>query len=491
MQTIKTLVVLALLLTVCYGAYVAMNAPDVEVPEDLKEWAEKTGNDVLPEFSIPPITNNDAFSSGAADLSQPAMPQFDLGQGSSAFPGSQNSDQLSIPAFPSAQPSQPSIGASTGIAPPSIDLPQLTPNAMQFAANDPSKGNAAGPAIPFTPGSPGDLPSFPGVNLPTANASGATLGSNGLPTADNSAVDSLIGAVPPSFGAPPVGTEGSTASGVSAGSPGLGVPELNPGPGLLTGTSIKNNPESTDSVSADGKANPPTKTFAVAKTEGLQLANDGKLREALELLSPYYESPDLGYDAHKDLVDLLDALTREVVYSDRNLILPAYTVSAQDTLQSVAEKHNINPELLAAINKMGNTTALVPNTKIKVLEGPFNAQVSVSRGELTVFLRKMYAGRFPVSISQKNRPPQARYEVVDRRTDRSYYAANTSIIPAGNPTNPYGGFWISLGSEYAIHGSPEQVPTDLIDAGCISLAPIDAADVYRILSKSSGVEIRP
>ena len=488
MQTIKTLVVVALLLTVCYGAYVAMNAPDVEVPEDLKEWAEKTGNDVLPEFSIPPITNNDAFSSGAADLSQPAMPQIDLSQGSSAFPGSQNSDQLSVPAFPGVPTSQPSIGASTGIAPPSIDLPSLNPSplntgAMPFAANDPSKGNAAGPAIPFTPSSPGDLPSFPGANLPGANASGATLGSNGLPSADNSAVDSLIGAVPPSFGAPSIG----------AGAGATGLPDLNgEQQSLLIGTSIpKNNPEIMDSASGDAKASQPTKPFAVAKTEGLQLANDGKLREALELLSPYYESPDLGYDAHKDLVDLLDALTREVVYSDRPLILPAYTVSAQDTLQSVAEKHNINPELLAAINKMGNTTALVPNTKIKVLDGPFNAQVSLSRGELTVFLRKMYAGRFPVSISQKNRPPQARYEVVDRRTDRSYYAANTSIIPAGNPTNPYGGFWISLGSEYAIHGSPEQVPTDLIDAGCISLAPIDAADVYRILSKSSAVDIRP
>lgn len=488
MQTIKTLVVVALLLTVCYGAYVAMNAPDVEVPEDLKEWAEKTGNDVLPEFSIPPITNNDAFSSGAADLSQPAMPQIDLSQGSSAFPGSQNSDQLSVPAFPGVPTSQPSIGASTGIAPPSIDLPSLNPSplntgAMPFAANDPSKGSAAGPAIPFTPSSPGDLPSFPGANLPGANASGATLGSNGLPSADNSAVDSLIGAVPPSFGAPSIG----------AGAGATGLPDLNgEQQSLLIGTSIpKNNPEIMDSASGDAKANQPTKPFAVAKTEGLQLANDGKLREALELLSPYYESPDLGYDAHKDLVDLLDALTREVVYSDRPLILPAYTVSAQDTLQSVAEKHNINPELLAAINKMGNTTALVPNTKIKVLDGPFNAQVSLSRGELTVFLRKMYAGRFPVSISQKNRPPQARYEVVDRRTDRSYYAANTSIIPAGNPTNPYGGFWISLGSEYAIHGSPEQVPTDLIDAGCISLAPIDAADVYRILSKSSAVDIRP
>lgn len=490
MQTIKTLVVVALLLTVCYGAYVAMNAPDVEVPEDLKEWAEKTGNDVLPEFSIPPITSNDAFSSGAADLSQPAVPQFGLSQGSPAFPGSQNSDQLSIPAFPNVQASQPSIGASTGIAPPSIDLPSLNPGgAMPFASNDPSKGNSTGTAIPFTPSSPGDLPSFPGTSLPGANASGATLGSNSLPTADNSAVDSLIGAVPPSFGAPPVGAGGLAAGGLNSGN--SGVPELNPGPGLLTGTSVKNNPESTDSATGDAKANQPTKPFAVAKTEGLQLANDGKLREALELLSPYYESPDLGYDAHKDLVDLLDALTREVVYSDRPLILPAYTVSAQDTLQSVAEKHNINPELLAAINKMGNSTALVPNTKIKVLDGPFNAQVSLSRGELTVFLRKMYAGRFPVSISQKNRPPQARYEVVDRRTDRSYYAANTSIIPAGNPTNPYGGFWISLGSEYAIHGSPEQVPTDLIDAGCISLAPIDAADVYRILSKSSAVDIRP
>jgi LysM repeat protein len=230
--------------------------------------------------------------------------------------------------------------------------------------------------------------------------------------------------------------------------------------------------------------------FRQAREQALQLAQQGKLVDALELMTQYYESPELGYAEHTDLVDLLDALSREVIYSSRHTLSTAHTVTAQESLTSLAEKSRITPELLAAINQLGESPVLAPNSKLKVIEGPFRAQISLSRGELTLFLRKMYAGRFPVSVSQVNKPAIGNYEIVDRRQDRTFYGANT-VIPAGAPNNPYGKYWLSLGGNLAIHGSPEQVTSDLEGAGCISLAPLDAADAFRILSKGAAVEVRP
>lgn len=473
MQTIKTIVVVALLLTVCYGAYIAMNAPEVQVPEDLKQWAEKSGNDVIPDFSIPPITDNDLYSPGGnksqpnSNVGLPTFPQV-ASDVPSSVPLATPSlpDSFGTPQFPPVAGSggdllAGSLGtntpSSTSTSNPNFANPPTNDFAPQSGASlaGNSSSSAAslnpglsGPAIPFNPSMPGESPKLDNAANELINA-GSTFGSAQLlDTNPQKSTESLV-STSPNFN--------SIAS-------------------------------STDNK-GEQKATPPTKPFPTARAEALQWASQGKLREALESLTQYYESPDLGYEDHKDLVDILDALSREVIYSDRHLLLPAHTVTALDSLQSLSAKLNLNPELLAAINKMGSATALVPNTQIKVLEGPFHAQVSLSRGELTLFLRKMYAGRFPISISQKNRPAVARYEVVDRRQDRTYYAAKV-VIPAGDPSNPYGGFWLSLGGDISIHGSPEQVPTDLDGAGCISLSPLDAADVYRILTKGASVEIR-
>ena len=50
------------------------------------------------------------------------------------------------------------------------------------------------------------------------------------------------------------------------------------------------------------------------------------------------------------------------------------------------------------------------------------------------------------------------------------------------------GWWISLGGEVCIHGSPlSPTPRTL---GCVSLSPQDARDVYSILSMGSEVTVR-
>jgi lipoprotein-anchoring transpeptidase ErfK/SrfK len=82
------------------------------------------------------------------------------------------------------------------------------------------------------------------------------------------------------------------------------------------------------------------------------------------------------------------------------------------------------------------------------------------------------------------------YQVREKRTDRPYYARDGSAIPAQHPSNPYGRTWIDLGGEMCIHGTPESEPPASGAAGCISLSPIDADDVYAILSQGSRVTIR-
>ena len=178
-----------------------------------------------------------------------------------------------------------------------------------------------------------------------------------------------------------------------------------------------------------------------------------------------------------------------MIYSSRHLLTSAYVVESKETIESVAAKHRIAPELLAKINQIGNSKTLASGSELKVIPGPFRAQLSLVRGELTVFLGEMYAGRFPVALGKDPVPSAGTFEVVDRRKDRVYYGRGGTILTAEDRRNPYGGYWLNLGHEMCIHGTAEAPSADLNDAGCISLAPLDAADVYDILTQGSQVTI--
>jgi lipoprotein-anchoring transpeptidase ErfK/SrfK len=69
--------------------------------------------------------------------------------------------------------------------------------------------------------------------------------------------------------------------------------------------------------------------------------------------------------------------------------------------------------------------------------------------------------------------------------DRTWYDRNGREVPPGHPENPYGPFWIGLGSDQCIHGLASGMPR-----GCIGLTPRDAQDLYAILSVGSEVKIR-
>ncbi len=443
MQTIKTGVVIVLLVAVCYGAFVALNAPEPDIPEELQQWVNAADVEGLMDIEMP--SGDSGFS---VDMS-------------SAAPVS--GDQLSKPqtADTASLPTLPPLDTST--TPGEIPaFPAIPP-----ASSADSSSSLAGSLPPAAPALP-SLPTSDGTASPKLDGPAMAFGTAELKEGAKPAGELVSHQHPSGDPSLPGGDWQSTE---------IDLPLLTAGD---TPAASATQPQTITL---------PTMPFEIARDKALHKAKSGELKQALEMLSPFYESPELDHSEHSDLVDILDALTREVIYSPRHLMESAYTVGANETIDSVAAKYSVSPDLLAAVNGLQNSKALLNGSKLKVIQGPFRAKISLNRGELTLFAGNLYAGRFPISISKENPPSEGVFDIVDRRRDRTYYGPGGVVIQADQPENPYGGYWLSLGNNLCIHGSPEMARTDLQDAGCISLAPLDAADVYSILTKDCQVEI--
>lgn len=156
MQTIKTGVVVALLMAVCYGAFVALNAPEPKLPDEL-----------LSEFDWNP---DDAALEGLMDIEMPSSdslanldiqtPQANTQRGSGAPAmgslGSSGTQDLKLPTLPSLQPTSP-IDSTPGV--PVNPTQSLN---SQFAAGATLPSNSASSTPSSAQGSPSlGLPTLP------------------------------------------------------------------------------------------------------------------------------------------------------------------------------------------------------------------------------------------------------------------------------------------------------------------------------------------
>ncbi len=229
-----------------------------------------------------------------------------------------------------------------------------------------------------------------------------------------------------------------------------------------------------------------SQAYENAKEIAIEKANRGQLKEALATLSVFHNAKELTTAQRQDLLDLLDALAGEVVYSREHFLEIAYVAGKGETLEQISKRYQVPAELLARINAIEPNSPLSDGTKIKVVPGPFRAEVDLQRNELTVFVRDLYAGRYPISTGSDPQPKPGDYQVIDKQRDRNYYGTGAPIAGT-DPKNPYGGYWIDLGQELCIHGTSE---SGAGNQGCISLAPMDASDVFGMLARGSQITIR-
>jgi hypothetical protein len=215
----------------------------------------------------------------------------------------------------------------------------------------------------------------------------------------------------------------------------------------------------------------------------------GKPRQALFILSRLYADPRLTAADRRRLQDALDPLAAQVIYSQQHTLEQPFLVRRGDTLPAIAEQYQVPWQLLANINGVRDPEFLVPGTKLKVVRGPFRAEVNLADQELTLHLNQLYAGRFPIAIGQDPPPTLGEFEIKAKSEGREFATADGQVIPAGHPANPYGSTYMEIGRNLSLHGSAtaEDSPPN---AGCISLSPRDAFDVAGILSIGSTVTIR-
>lgn len=231
------------------------------------------------------------------------------------------------------------------------------------------------------------------------------------------------------------------------------------------------------------------RTFDNAWTSAVGQLEKGQYADALLTLSVFYNDSDLTGEERVRFIDLLDPLAGKVIYSADHILEPPYDVRPGDTLYSIADRYQVPVTLLQKINGITNPDSLEPGTQLKIIRGPFRAEVDLQKNELVLFLGKYYAGRFPVSIGNDPNPEPTECQVRDKQPGREYFAPDRTRIPPNAPDNPYGSWWIDLGGDVCLHASPDSLPSHG-GLGCISLDTAHAEDLYSILSLGSKVVIR-
>ncbi|MEM6978755.1 MAG: L,D-transpeptidase family protein [Planctomycetota bacterium] len=442
-QTLKTAAIVVLMMTVLYGAYVSMTTPPDPLPPEIMPMLVESG-----EFEI---------SNGLPE----SFDDFGVDEGvAMAEPAEKG------PATELISPDGVAVNADRGPVPPeSLDAANRTfadlpsPDLLPSSTDGPSDLNAA------------DLAS----SVPDQSAS--------FSMSDQAAARRL----------PPVGgTSGSVNVDPARDYPTTSDSFALPDPNEIDASSLGMKAEDPMIPSGAIAANSDSDIAAAGLNNAIATADRqyvaDRRREALATLSLFYETPNLTSSQRDQLLVRLDPLAREVIYSREHLLDKPHRVGPNETLMEIANRYDVPWQLLANINGIQDPVTVLPGRDLKIVRGPFRADVDLANLELTLFVGDLYAGRFPIAVGSDPAPQPGTYTIQEKQASKTYYDMSGTPIPPGSPRNPYGSMWIDLGSGVSLHGSPEadRATTN----GCISVAGNYSRDVFGILSEGSSVTIR-
>lgn len=342
--------------------------------------------------------------------------------------------QVQLPGSGGAMPQYPPVGGTADTVPP-------------FSS----------PPTGFTPGSP-----------PTGGTPPTNTGSAAAPP-----YAPLVNPAPPTNGGmPPYPSPGDVAV---SGSNSLRAPEGAPTDPL---------PGRPGQNAADEKY------MALIQTVQTKL-DEGRLAEALLALSSLYDNPDVPPEHGREIANLLDQLAGTVIYSRQHLLEPPYKVRPGETLEEIAEKYQVPPQVLAKINGIRDRQPLELGRELKVLRGPFNALVDLDKYELTLMVGGRYAGRFPIGVGRDHPNLEGSYLVRNKAVNSGGFDRDTPPAAAEADGVRPAGYWIDLGNQIGIHGTDD--PQNLHRTGgrgSVCLGQRDIEDVFSILSVGSRVIIQ-
>lgn len=209
--------------------------------------------------------------------------------------------------------------------------------------------------------------------------------------------------------------------------------------------------------------------------------------DAHKAMSTLYNNPRLTAEESRLLIELLDQTAGTLIYSRQHLLESPYRVQPGDTLERVGQMYNIPPELLGKINGQPLGQPLPPGMEVKVLRGPFEAQVDLGKCEMTLFIQGRYAGRFPIGIGRDRPPVEGKFTVRGKMVNPPNAPPSDPADPLSQPGKPR----LDLDNQISIHSADSPRSVGRVEGrGCIGLGDRDIGDVFDILSVGSTVTIR-
>jgi lipoprotein-anchoring transpeptidase ErfK/SrfK len=186
-----------------------------------------------------------------------------------------------------------------------------------------------------------------------------------------------------------------------------------------------------------------------------------------------------------------------------------YSVQPGEMLQKIAVQHQVTWQYLCRVNGLSDPKRLRAGATIKVIKGPFSALVDKKKFTMELWLGgepysadSMYVTTFPVGLGKDDSTPDGKWMIQqgNKVKDPVYYSPRgEGVIPADDPKNPLGHFWMGLvgvdghalgKTSYGIHGTidPDSIGKQE-SMGCIRMRNEDVAIVFELLveGKSSVV----
>ena len=176
-----------------------------------------------------------------------------------------------------------------------------------------------------------------------------------------------------------------------------------------------------------------------------QLVEAGEFHDALKLLSRFYRDDQLSGPQRQRLLGWLDALAGKVIFSnEHHLASQPYVVRSNESLTDIANQWNVPAQLIYNVNRnsVSNPAMVEPGTELKIIPGPFSAEINLSAKVMTLFLGDLYAGRFPIKVGISGAPRPGDFKIIVKseigHTCAISTAWTTRLVPPRTDTAPIG-----------------------------------------------------
>lgn len=301
------------------------------------------------------------------------------------------------------------------------------------------------------------------------------------------------------------------ADGMGASAPTAGIAAATPAPASGTPTAADSSATSAAATNGIGSGATILPASQLLQQATAMIATD-PVRARLEL-TRLLDGNQLSATERAAAYQGINTLAEQLFFSSK--ILPGdtlsqwYTVKKGDALARIVrnEKLNVEWDFIQRINRLPNERAISPGMRLKLVYGPFDAEVVKREYRLN-----LYAGRgpdrvmvasLPCGLGEGNSTPVGTFTVRTGSKLKNPEWRNPrtgEYFAASNPLNPIGERWIGLQgadaqsarhTQYGIHGTidPGSIGAQA-SMGCVRLGDAEVQVAYELLTGGSMIMIR-